>query len=394
MRILVAPDKFKECLTAPEAADRLALAAEATFPGAVVTRLPLADGGDGFAEILVGASGGVWEELPVTGPMGEARTGRVGWVESGAIPAAAMALLDIRAYGRVAIVDAASVCGLDLVAPTDRDPRRATSRGVGELLARATERGASAIVLGLGGVATNDLGLGALEKVGLELSHPERGRLKKSVPADWSKEVRAGGHLWPNVPDVRLACDVTNPLLGPNGATFAYGPQKGLSPEAVNELERGAGVMAKKLADFCEKPRTLMAEPGSGAAGGLAYGLRCALDARLVPGAALAAAWLELESRIREADLVVTGEGRFDLSTFCGKAPGLVLELAARHRKPVLVVAGRVDANAAESLASRPGKAFAVSATPSDWSLEHAREHAREAFTLAMESVRAAFPVR
>ncbi len=388
MKILVAPDKFKECLSAPEAARLLADAALAAFPGAEVSLLPMADGGDGFAELLVGVCGGDWEELPVTGPAGEARTGRVGWVDARDIPPAAVAMLDIRAYGRVAILDAASVCGLDLVPRESRDPRRATSRGVGELIARATERGASAVVVGLGGVATNDLGLGALEKLGLELSHPVRGLLRRSFPEDWSKDVRLGGHLWPNVPDVRLAGDVTNPVLGPSGATYAYGEQKGLAPDFLIETERLAGVMAKKLCDFCERPRTLMGEPGSGAAGGLAFGLRCALDARRVPGAALAGAWLDLENRIREADLVVTGEGRFDLSSFSGKAPGLVLELAAKHGKPAVVVAGRVDAAAAEALAKRAGRARAFAASTDGRSPEGAREEAAAGFALAMEAAR------
>jgi glycerate kinase len=389
MKILVAPDKFKECLTAAEAVSALAEAASRVFPGAEITRLPLADGGDGFAEILVNAAGGAWEELPVTGPYGEPHTGRIGWVDASKIPAGATATLDIRAYGKIAVFDAASVCGLALASRESRDPFKATSRGVGEMLARAAERGATAVILGLGGVATNDLGLGALEKVGIELTHPEKGFLKKTTPTDWSKETRVGGYLWPNIPDVRLACDVTNPLLGPNGATYAYGPQKGLSPEGVNELERLAGVMAKKLCDFCEKPRTLMATPGAGAAGGLAFGLQCAFDARITSGAKLIAEWLELENRIREADLVITGEGSFDLSSLSGKMPSLVISLAAKHGKPVVIVAGRVETNAAESLMKQCPKAHVVAASHPDWSLAEAREHATEAFALALKEAAA-----
>lgn len=381
MKILVAPDKFKECLTATEAASLLAAAAVLVFPGAAVTSLPLADGGEGFAELLVGAAGGVWEEVPATGPYGLPVAGRIGWVDAKQIPAAATALLAIRAYGKIAVVDSASVCGLAGVPPEIRKPFRASSRGVGDLLARAAEKNASAVLLGLGGVATNDLGFGALEKVGLELHHPERGFLKKSTPAGWSKETRVSGHLWPNIPDIRLACDVTNPLLGPNGATYAYGPQKGLSPEGVNELERLAGTMAKKLCDFCEKPRTLMASQGAGAAGGLAFGLTCAFDAKSVSGAALVAAWLDLENRIREADLVITGEGAFDLSSLNGKMPGLVLALAGKHGKPVIVVAGRVDSGAAAAL---PSGIRAIAASHPDWTLAEARTHAAEAFVIAL----------
>lgn len=384
MKILVAPDKFKECLSAPEAAAALTSAARAAFPGAEVDALPLADGGDGFAEILVGACGGEWEEVPATGPSGERVVARLGWVSARDIPAAAAAMTGIRAHGRVAVLDAASVCGLGLVPAAARDPFRATSRGVGELVARATERGASAILVGLGGVASNDLGLGALEALGLELAHPERGTLKTAFPSDWTKPVRLGGLLWPNVPEVLLACDVTNPLLGVNGATFSYGPQKGLSAEGVNEMERGVGVMAKKLADFCGKPRTLMAAPGSGAAGGLAYGLGCALDARIVPGAALVAAWLDLERRVRGADLVITGEGAFDLGSLAGKATGHLVRLADAARRPLWIVAGRVAENAAAALArSHPGVRV-VAASHDDWSPAECRAHAREALALAV----------
>lgn len=384
MKILVAPDKFKECLSAVEAARKLTDAAARAFPDAEITRLPLADGGDGFAETLVPASGGEWEDVPATGPCGEPRTGRIGWVDAKGIPSGALALLDIRAYGRVAVIDAASVCGQALVPAGARNPLRTTSRGVGELIARATERGAAAVVLGLGGVATNDLGIGALEKTGLELTHPENGFTARSVPADWSKETRVSGYLWPNIPDLRLACDVTNPLLGPNGATYAYGPRKGLSPEGVNDLERRVGVMAKKLCDFCEKPRALMASPGAGAAGGLAFGMQCAFDARIVSGAGLVAAWLDLENRIRESDLIVTGEGAFDLSSLNGKMTGFLIGLAAKHGKPVVVVAGRVETNAAEALTKQYPKARVVAASHPDWTLAEAREHADEAFALAL----------
>lgn len=384
MKILVAPDKFKECLTAAEAGALLADAARAVFPHAEITTLPLSDGGDGFAETLVAAAGGEWVELTATAAYGERRAGRFGWVDAAKLPAAVAAMLDIRAHGKIAVADAASVCGLAQTDAAQRDPVRASSRGVGELIAKATEKNAAAILLGLGGVATNDLGLGALEAVGLELHSPETGKIRASTPADWGRDTRVSGFLWPNVPDLRLACDVTNPLLGPNGATYAFGPQKGLSSEGVNELERRAGVMAKKLCDFCEKPRTLMAEPGAGAAGGIAFGLRCALDAKTVPGAALVAAWTDLDARIRSADLVITGEGAFDLGSLAGKLPGHVAELAAKHRKPLLVVAGRVDATAAAALAARGRHLRAVSASHDDWTPAQRRAHAREALALAV----------
>lgn len=383
MKILVAPDKFKACLTAPEAAGLLADAARAVFPQAAIRTLPLSDGGDGFAETLMAATG-EWLEIPTTAAYGERRPARMGLVNLADLPPAAAALMDLRPFGTLAVIDAASACGLAQTDSYQRDPFRATSRGVGELIAKAAEKNVSAILLGLGGVATNDLGLGALEAVGLELHHPERGRHKTSTPADWAKETRVSGFLWPNIPDLRLACDVTNPLLGPNGATYAFGPQKGLAPDGVNELERRAGMMAKKLCDFCEKPRTLMTESGAGAAGGLAFGLTCALDAKILPGAPLVAAWLDLERQVREADLIITGEGAFDLSSLTGKMPGHLLELAAKYKKPMLIVAGRVEANAGEAVKARAGRAVVIAASHDDWSPEECRTHAREALALAV----------
>lgn len=384
MKILVAPDKFKECLTAAEAAEHLAAAARGIFPDATITALPLSDGGDGFAETLVAATGGAWREVAAADAYGVRRTVRLGLADASRIPPSAVVISGLRPHGTLAVFDTAGVCGLALTDSHRRDPMRASSRGVGELLAKAVEAHVSGILIGLGGSATNDLGVGALEAVGLDLLHPERGRLRASAPIDWTRETRLSGFLWPNIPDIRLACDVTNPLLGPNGATYAFGPQKGLAAEALPELERRAGMMAKKLCDFCEKPRALMAEPGAGAAGGLAFGLRCALDAAITPGAALVAAWLDLENRVREADLVITGEGAFDLGSLAGKLPGHVVALAAKHGKPALVVAGSVAANAADALAKTHPRARVVAASHDDWTPEERRAHAPEALALAV----------
>jgi glycerate kinase len=247
----------------------------------------------------------------------------------------------------------AQASGLDLLEPEQRDPWHTTSYGTGELIGRAAEAHARAILLGIGGSATNDLGLGALEAVGLEFRDTEGAPLHKITPAKFGELARFAGEPWPHLPDLRIACDVRNPLLGPNGATAIFAQQKGMPAGDFPRLEKTVGAMAKKLCAHFDQPKTLMMEPGTGAAGGLGFGLRVACAAKLVPGFALISAWLKLEDRIRCADLVLTGEGRFDASSLSGKAVGALAEMALKHHKKLVVFAGQVDDSAAASLRCR-----------------------------------------
>lgn len=375
MHILIAPDKFKGCLDADEAAARIADAARNVFPDATIEVLPMTDGGDGFTRLLARRFDAELVSLRVTDAYGSPRETGYALVEAQKLPPEILETLDLRAHGKIALIDAASACGLAEVPLDERDPWAASSRGVGELIAAATGRGVTAIILGLGGVATNDLGLGALEALGLETSDTRRGRISPVTPIALHKEVRFGGYLWPNVPELIVACDVANPLLGPTGATFGFGRQKGLLATDLNPMERLLGALAKKICEHTETPRLRIGEPGAGAAGGLGFALRCAFDARFVPGAKLVAEAFELKKRIHAADLVITGEGAFDLSSLNGKLPGLVVELAAAAHKPVLVLAGSTDAAATEALSTRHPAAKAVAVSHPDWSLDEARTH-------------------
>ncbi|MGA2052880.1 MAG: glycerate kinase [Opitutales bacterium] len=351
MRVLLALDKFKHALGAPAACAAAASAVRAA--GAEADEAPLSDGGEGFAEILTRAAGGKLLTHPVLGPRFEPVSAQYGEVDLQKIPSAARARLDLPGEGRLIILEMAQASGLHLLAPAARDPWHASSYGTGQLLARAADTGARAVLLGIGGSATNDLGLGALEAVGLEFRDASAGPLTRVTPARFAEILRLAGETWPHLPDLRLACDVTNPLVGPIGATATYGPQKGLLAEDFPKLERAVGAMAKKICAHFDQPRTLMMEPGAGAAGGIAFGLRAACAARLVPGGALVADWLNLAERVRAADLVVTGEGRFDTSSLAGKVPGLVADLALRLNKKLLVLAGSVDETAAILLRNR-----------------------------------------
>lgn len=351
MRVLLALDKFKHALAAPAACAAAASAVRAA--GLVPDEAPLADGGEGFAEILTRAAGGKLLSHQVLGPRFEPVSAQYGEVDLQKIPVAARAKLELPADGRLVILEMAQASGLHLLALADRDPWHASSIGTGQLLAHAADTRACAVLLGVGGSATNDLGLGALEAVGLEFRDASASPLTRVTPARFADILRLAGETWPHLPDLRIACDVTNPLLGPIGATATFGPQKGLLPEDFPKLERTVGTMAKKMCGHFDQPRTLMMEPGAGAAGGIAFGLRAACAARLVPGGALVADWLNLAERVRAADLVVTGEGRFDTSSLTGKVPGLVADLALRHGKKLLVLAGSVHEPAAILLCAR-----------------------------------------
>lgn len=342
MHLLVAFDKFKNSMTAHEACDvarEAIIRARSTW---TVTSAPLTDGGEGFCEILTKAHYGRFETIPVFGPRFEPRQARIGYVDITRIPEGVRELIRLPGWGQVAIIEMAEASGLQAVPDAERNPWEATSYGTGQLIAQAADAGVAAIILGVGGSATSDLGLGALEAIGLELVDEDGEFMTKAVPKDWPRVMRLRGEVWPHIPSIYIACDVRNPLLGPNGAVQVYGPQKGLLPEDLADYERLTGNMAKKLCDATGKERTLMAQPGAGAAGGIAFGLAAACDARIIPGFELVEAWLDLKAKIAQADLVITGEGKFDASSLQGKGPGSILREAVRQHKPAKVMAGIV----------------------------------------------------
>jgi glycerate kinase len=353
VRVLLAFDKFKHALGAPAACAAAAAAIREAFPHAQTDEAPLADGGEGFCEILTHSVGGKLHKHKVHGPCFQPVEAHWGEVDLAKIPAAARDLLELPDHGRVAIMEMAQASGLQLLAPEERNPWHASTFGTGELLARAADGGARAAILGLGGAATNDLGLGALEAVGLEFRDVNGDPIKHVTPARFGDIARIAGEPWPHLPDLRIACDVRNILLGPNGCTAAYAPQKGLPEGDHAKMEKTLGAMAKRLCAHFDQPKTLMMEPGTGASGGLGFGLRVACAARLVRGFDLMSAWLRLEERVQVADLVLTGEGRFDRGSLSGKAAGALAELALKHNKKLVVFAGQVDEAAAKALCAR-----------------------------------------
>lgn len=345
MRALLAFDKFKDSLTAPAACHAAASALREVQPTWTVDACPLADGGEGFSTILTDAAGGSHHSVTVTGPRGDPVSAHFGRVRYGNIPLAArqrLALANARDTDEVAVVEMAVASGLALLRPEQRDPWQASSVGTGELL-RAAAAGTVGVLIGVGGSATHDLGLGALSQLGFRFGDSRGRAIAPPIPAAWSQISTIVPPAESLLPPVAIAGDVSNPVLGPRGAAAVYAPQKGLRAEDYGRLEAETSRLAHALATACGRSSETLATPGSGAAGAMAFGLLTGLGARIVPGFDLVSNWLDLERRLHAADLVITGEGRFDASSLEGKGPGAVARRAIELGRPVHLFAGQVD---------------------------------------------------
>ena len=325
MRIVIAPQAFKESLSAREAAEAIARGVRRALPSAETALLPVADGGDDTLETLVETTGGEYREAQVTGPVGEPAPARWG----------------VLGDGVTAMVEAAQACGMARIPRGyPRDPSRTTTRGVGELLRHALDRGHRRIIVGVGGSATNDGGAGMAQALGVRLLD----RLGREVGPGGAalaalERIDASGRD-PRLAEatVTVAVDVSNPLCGPQGAAATYGPQKGATPEMVELLDAALARMADVVRrDLGLEVRDL---PGAGAAGGMGAGLVAFLGAELRPGADLVCDAVGLERRVEGADLVIVGEGRLDWQTAFNKAPFAVARRAQRHGVPVLALVG------------------------------------------------------
>jgi len=324
MKIVVAPNSFKGSLSAAEAAAAIARGVREALPDAEVVEVPVADGGDGTVEALVSARKGTFLDVEVEGPLGAPVQATYGLIDG----------------GRTGVVELASSSGLALISVDRLDPRKASTFGFGQLLEAVRRQGVASIIAGIGGSATNDGGAGMAQALGYRLLDaagrdlPRGGAALAQLARIESSGFDAG---WRAV-KVMVACDVTNPLTGPEGASYVYGPQKGADPDAVRELDQAlahfAGVierdLGKQVADI----------PGAGAAGGAGAGLVAFLDARLVKGAPLVVEASGFDEALQGADLVITGEGRVDGQTAFGKAPGEVAKRAKEAGITTLLLAG------------------------------------------------------
>lgn len=354
MKIVIAPDSYKGSLSAVKVAGAMARAAREVFPDAQVEEIPMADGGEGTVDALAAATGGRRVQARVTGPLG----------------APVEATFAILGDGRTAVIEMAQASGLPLIPKDRRDPGRASTFGTGELIRAALDKGCDTLLIGLGGSATNDAGAGMLQALGARIVDAEG----QDLPPGSLALARAARvdlqHLDPRLAGVRVraACDVDNPLIGPQGASAIFGPQKGATPELVRALDEALEHFGRLLE--AATGRSVLDLPGAGAAGGLGAGLVAGLGASLERGVGLVAEAVKLPDRVRDADLVLTGEGNTDHQTARGKTPMGVLEIAASLGVPVVILSGGLGPGYDEL--RRIGPAACFSAIPGPCTLDEA----------------------
>ncbi len=327
MKIVISPQSFKGSLSAKEAADCIYLACKEIFPDADLKVLPIADGGDGTLETLVNATHGSLMKSTVIGPLGiniDAKWGLLG--------------NDID--NKVAIIEMAKASGLALLDPNNLDPLSATSFGTGQLLLEAINKGVKKIILGIGGSATNDCGIGMAKSLGFKFIDSNSNPISHNV-ADFKFLTNIiTEHVDNRIFDIKfeVACDVNNILCGPQGASFIYGPQKGASLDQIKLMDESLKHVSKVIKSDLNKD--VLNLSGAGAAGGLGAGMVAFCNAKLRPGVDIIFETLNVEDNIKDADLVITGEGQFDLSSTFNKAPSAIAKLAKRYDIPTLGLAG------------------------------------------------------
>lgn len=326
-KVVIAPDSFKESLSALEVAEAIERGFRQIFPQVQYVKLPMADGGEGTVDSMVAATGGEIVRVTVTGPLGQP----------------VQAFYGLLGEGETAVIEMAAASGLHLAPKAQRDPRMTTSYGTGELIKTALDRGVKTIILGIGGSATNDGGAGMMQALGARLLDDNRQALPPGGAALAQLAYIDLSGVDPRLQQVSItaACDVDNPLCGANGASAVFGPQKGATPEMVTQLDaalRHYGTLLEQATG-----REVINAPGAGAAGGMGAALLGMLNARLRPGIEIVIETLQLEEALRDADLVITGEGRLDSQSIHGKTPIGVARVAKRFGLPVIGIVGSLS---------------------------------------------------
>ncbi|VEF10949.1 glycerate kinase [Pseudomonas fluorescens] len=348
MKIVIAPDSFKDSLSAQGVAEAIALGLAQVWPDATLVKCPMADGGEGTVESILAACEGELRRTRVRGPMGAPVDAAWGWLP----------------HNYTAIIEMAEASGLQLVPPGQRDACISSTFGTGELIRAALDAGAQRVILAIGGSATNDGGAGAMQALGVKLLDAQDQPL---VPGGLALAHLARldlSQLDPRLAQVRfdIAADVNNPLCGPHGASAIFGPQKGASPTQVQQLDQALG----HFADLCAQAlgKDVRDEPGSGAAGGLGFAAKAFLGAQFQAGVEVVAELVGLAQAVEGADLLITGEGRFDAQTLRGKTPFGVARIAKQHRVPVIVIAGTLGDGYQELYEHGIDAAFALTSGP------------------------------
>ncbi|MBJ9705419.1 glycerate kinase [Acinetobacter calcoaceticus] len=360
MKVVIAPDSFKDSLSALGVAQAIAQGWQEVFPEAETILCPMADGGEGTLEAVLEVCKGEWREKTVIGPLGKPVQAKWGWLEK----------------QKIAMIEMAQASGIQLVPPSERDACQSTTFGTGQLILDALDAGAKDIILTVGGSATNDGGTGLLTALGARLLDSEQHVLPAGGLALQNLSKIDLTHFDSRIQQTRflLAADVTNPLCGPNGASYIFGPQKGATPAQVQLLDEA-------LAHFADVSAQLLGfdkrdEAGSGAAGGLGFAAKSYLNAEFKAGVEVVAELNQLASKISNADWVITGEGKFDRQTLNGKTVFGVSRVAKMKNVPVIVIAGTLGEG--YQALYQHGVTAAFSLTNGPITLEQACEQAAE----------------
>jgi len=333
VKIVIAPDSFKGCLSAAQVSEAIQAGICAADRDITCEKVPLADGGEGTVDALVHATDGRFANAVVEGPLGDSVEAQFG----------------ILGDEETAVIEMAAASGLPLIPQEKRDPTRTTTYGTGQLITAALDAGCRRLVVGIGGSATTDGGAGMAQALGARMldsqgrgiTRVSGGRLDEVTAIDISElDQRLGECL------MRVACDVDNPLLGPRGAAAVYGPQKGATPAQVEKLEAGLAQFAELLERNLGK--SVAEVPGAGAAGGLGAGLLAFCGAQLEPGINIVLDVVKLAERAAGAELIITGEGKIDSQTAFGKAPTGALRVGQQLGIPVIAIGGSVASDASQ----------------------------------------------
>lgn len=354
MKIVIAPDSFKGSASAKQVAEALARGWRKVFPNAELVTVPMADGGEGTMEALVDATGGKMLEVEVSDPLGRPLS----------------ACFGILGDGKTAVVEVAAASGLPLLAPSERKPLQTTTYGTGQLIRAALKEGVERLLIGLGGSATVDGGAGLVSALGARLLDADGQPIGPGGGSLGSLAQIQLGELPKLIEGVEVlaACDVDNPLTGPNGAAAVFGPQKGAAPQDVQVLDQNLAHYAQIISKELQVEVANL--PGAGAAGGLGAGLVAFLGAKLIPGIQMVIEASKLEDKLEGCDLVITGEGKLDGQSAGGKTPVGVAKLAEKHNIPVLAVGGSIAEDA--DVLYQHGIGAMLSIAPGPISLEKA----------------------
>ncbi len=330
MKVVVAMDSFKGSMTTQQAGQAVARGIARVCPDAQVTVVPMADGGEGSADVIISANAGIRRRIWVQNPLGEPVE-----AEYGILPG-----------GKTAVMEMAAAAGITLIPDSQKNPMHTTTYGVGQMIADAIARGCREFVIGIGGSATNDGGTGMLSALGFRFLDAQGNPAAPGAQGLASICSICAEHILPELPHCRflIACDVQNPLCGPNGCSAVYGPQKGADAAMVSAMDAAMAHFACRTRELY--PNAEDTCPGSGAAGGLGYAFRTYLKGKLEPGIELMIRQTGLEEKIQTADWVVTGEGRLDGQSCMGKTPVGIARTAKKYGKPVLAFSGCVTEDA------------------------------------------------